>query len=74
MCHGNRVILSEKRRNVFNKPGRIMPDRRYFQCISISFRWPEGMIIPGPDISSDVSSPNLKPSNGEVSFMCYYNV
>lgn len=51
-----------------------MPDRRYFQCISISFRWPEGMIIPGPDISSDVSSPNLKPSNGEVSFMCYYNV
>lgn len=51
-----------------------MPDRRYFQCISIHFRWPEGVIIPGPDISSDVSSPDLKPSNGEVSFLCYCNI
>ena len=29
-------------------------------------RWPEGMEIPGPDVASDLSAEDLKPSNGEV--------
>ena len=29
VCNGIKIILSTKRRNVFDKPGRIMPERRY---------------------------------------------
>lgn len=50
-----------------------MPDRRYFQNINIEYRWPEGMVIPGPDISSDLSSLDLKPCNGEVCYLFYNN-
>ena len=31
VCEGNRIIECAKRRNVFNKPGVIMPERR-FRC------------------------------------------
>ena len=34
VCHGNKIIISEKRRNVFNQPGVIMPDRRYLLKLS----------------------------------------
>lgn len=52
---------------LFNQPGVIMPDRRFaFECLFISFRWPEGYVIPGPDCAADLSSPDLQPKKGEV--------
>lgn len=68
VCKGDKVIKSEKRRKLFNQPGLIMPERKYF-IISFLFtdRWPEGATIPGPDIASDHSAEDLQPKAGEVS-------
>lgn len=71
VCNGNKIIISEKRRNVFDKPGQIMPDRRYFSIFNVSISWPEGRIPPGPDIASDVSAPDLQPGKGEVGFLFF---
>lgn len=67
VCKGDKVIKSEKRRKLFNQPGLIMPERKYF-FISFPFtdRWPEGATIPGPDIASDHSAEDLQPKAGEV--------
>ena len=54
---------------LFNHPGVVMPDRRFaILPIFFIFRWPEGCTIPGPDCASDLSSPDLQPKKGEVSF------
>lgn len=33
---------------------------------NMNYRWPEGSIIPGPEIASDTSAEDLNPTNGEV--------
>lgn len=37
VCKGDKVIKSEKRRKLFNQPGLIMPERKYF-IISFLFQ------------------------------------
>ena len=57
---------------LFNQPGVIMPDRRFaFEFHFISFRWPEGYEIPGPECAADLSSPDLQPKKGEVSLILF---
>ena len=69
VCNGNKIIVSEKRRSVFNKPGLIMPDRRFSFLRKLNSRWPEGSVIPGPDISPDTSHEDLQPKKGEVAIL-----